>query len=221
MKKKLLTTVLTVGVVLSLVGCGAKETTSSESVAETTESTTEYGTEETTEEVAEETVVEETTEVVEETVVEEQTTETTETVEETVVEETTEDVVEETAGKLPKVFANDDPNTSTVTELESGEEGEYGYMWQENYLFAPYVFVSVGTDIFDKCKAMDVYKPYATVTTSEGDAEVIATMLEGDGYDLYLYVYTLGDSSIMLTGGNPEGMSTEELQSFVDLIRFE
>lgn len=59
-KKKLLTTVLTVSVVLSLVGCGAKETTSSESVAETTEVTTEYGTEETTiEEVVEETVVEE------------------------------------------------------------------------------------------------------------------------------------------------------------------
>lgn len=61
MKKKLLTTVLTVGVVLSLVGCGAKETTSSESVAETTEITTEYGTEETTvEEVVEETTVAET-----------------------------------------------------------------------------------------------------------------------------------------------------------------
>lgn len=58
MKKKLLTTVLTVGMVLSLVGCGAKETTSSESVAETTEVTTEYGTEETTvEEVVEETTV--------------------------------------------------------------------------------------------------------------------------------------------------------------------
>lgn len=71
MKKKLLTTVLTVGVVLSLVGCGAKETTSSESVAETTEVTTEYGTEETTvEEVVEETTVAE-TEAVEETVVEE------------------------------------------------------------------------------------------------------------------------------------------------------
>lgn len=68
MKKKLLTTVLTVGVVLSLVGCGAKETTSSESVAETTEITTEYGTEETTvEEVVEETTVDETeAEVVEE-----------------------------------------------------------------------------------------------------------------------------------------------------------
>ncbi len=61
MKKKLLTTVLTVGVVLSLVGCGAKETTSNESVAETTEVTTEYGTEETTvEEVVEETTVAET-----------------------------------------------------------------------------------------------------------------------------------------------------------------
>lgn len=61
MKKKLLTTVLTVGMVLSLVGCGAKETTSSESVAETTEVTTEYGTEETTvEEVVEETTVAET-----------------------------------------------------------------------------------------------------------------------------------------------------------------
>ena len=61
MKKKLLTTVLTVGVVLSLVGCGAKETTSSESVAETTEVTTEYGTEETTVEETEavEEVVEE------------------------------------------------------------------------------------------------------------------------------------------------------------------
>lgn len=71
MKKKLLTTVLTVGMVLSLVGCGAKETTSSESVAETTEVTTEYGTEETTvEEVVEETTVAE-TEVVEETVAEE------------------------------------------------------------------------------------------------------------------------------------------------------
>lgn len=68
MKKKLLTTVLTVGVVLSLVGCGAKETTSSESVAETTEVTTEYGTEETTvEEVVEETTVAE-TEAVEEVV---------------------------------------------------------------------------------------------------------------------------------------------------------
>lgn len=67
MKKKLLTTVLTVGVILSLVGCGAKETTSSESVAETTEVTTEYGTEETTvEEVVEETTVAE-TEAVEET----------------------------------------------------------------------------------------------------------------------------------------------------------
>ena len=64
MKKKLLTTVLTLGVVLSLVGCGGKETTSSESVAETTEVTTEDGTEETTE--AE---VEEATEVVEETIV--------------------------------------------------------------------------------------------------------------------------------------------------------
>ncbi len=71
MKKKLLTTVLTVGVVLSLVGCGAKETTSSESVAETTEVTTEYGTEETSvEEVVEETTVAE-TEAVEETIVEE------------------------------------------------------------------------------------------------------------------------------------------------------
>lgn len=58
MKKKLLTTVLTVGMVLSLVGCGAKETTSSESVAETTVV-------EATEEVEETTVVEE-TEVVEE-----------------------------------------------------------------------------------------------------------------------------------------------------------
>ena len=64
MKKKLLTTVLTVGVVLSLVGCGATESTSSESVEETTvavtEETTEYGTEEisteedSTEEAAEE-----------------------------------------------------------------------------------------------------------------------------------------------------------------------
>lgn len=61
MKKKLLTTVLTVSVVLSLVGCGAKETTSSESVAETTEVTTEYGAEETSvEEVVEETTVAET-----------------------------------------------------------------------------------------------------------------------------------------------------------------
>ena len=62
MKKKLLTTVLTVGVVLSLVGCGAKETTSSESVAETTVAEEVV---EATEAVEETTVVEE-TEVVEE-----------------------------------------------------------------------------------------------------------------------------------------------------------
>lgn len=219
MKKKLLTTVLTVGVVLSLVGCGAKETTSSESVAETTvaEGTTEYVEETTeveeiaTEEVAEETVVEATTEEV----VEEQTTETTETVEETVVEETTEEVP-----KLPKVFTNDDPDTSTIIEEEYAD-GAYNYMWHENYLIAPYVSIFPGTDKFEECKAKDMYKPYATVTTSEGDAEVIMTMLEGEEFNFYVYVYTLGDSSIMLMGGNPEGMSTEELQYFANLIRFE
>lgn len=76
MKKRLLTAVLAVGVVLSLVGCGSQADTSTTATAE---STTEYGTEETvveevaTEEVAETEVVEETTveEVTEETVVEE------------------------------------------------------------------------------------------------------------------------------------------------------
>lgn len=101
MKKKLLTTVLTVGVVLSLVGCGAKETTSSESVAETTEITTEYGTEETTaEEVVEETTVVETeTEVVEEV--------------------TTEEVVEESEGSIfmKELLANFESQQYVIIEV--------------------------------------------------------------------------------------------------------
>lgn len=100
MKKKLLTTVLTVGVVLSLVGCGAKETTSSESVAETTEVTTEYGTEETTvEEVVEETTVAET--------------------EAEVVEETTVEVVEESEGSIfmKELLANFESQQYVIIEV--------------------------------------------------------------------------------------------------------
>ena len=108
MKKKLLTTVLIVGVVLSLVGCGVKETASSESVAETTESTTEYGTEETTE--AE---VEEATEVVEETIVAEIA-----TVEETVVE-----VVEESEGSIfmKELLANFESQQYVIIEVNDTE----------------------------------------------------------------------------------------------------
>ena len=131
MKKKLLTTVLTVGVVLSLVGCGAKETTSSESVAETTEVTTEYGTEETTvEEVVEETTVAE-TEVVEE------------VVEEPVKEKIPVDITDG-AAVMNQVLENfnaqkyiveasvsteynvEDPTVKTVNEVE------YLYDWESN-----------------------------------------------------------------------------------------
>lgn len=97
MKKNVLTTVLTVGMVLSLVGCGAKETTSSESVAETTEVTTEYGTEETTVE-----------EVVEET-----------TVAEMVEEVTTEEAVEESEGSIfmKELLANFESQQYVIIEV--------------------------------------------------------------------------------------------------------
>lgn len=131
MKKKLLTTVLTVGMVLSLVGCGAKETTSSESVAETTEVTTEYGTEETTvEEVVEETTVAE-TEAVEE------------VVEEPAKEKISVDITDGAAvmnqvlenfnaqkyvveASISTEYNTEDPTVKTVNEVE------YLYDWDSN-----------------------------------------------------------------------------------------
>lgn len=220
MKKKLLTTVLTVGMVLSLVGCGAKETTSSESVAETTvaESTTEYGTEETTE-------------VVEETVVEEQATETTETVEETVVEETTEEVAEETTSVpegYPTVFANDDPRTSEVVDLQSllGDADMRMYVWASDE--APMVTMYPTTENYETVKeavTLDIegVESFATVSTADGEKEVIlVTTANDDGTIKYEYVYTLGNCTIDIDDTVSHSVGTaEDLQYFVDLIRFE
>ena len=230
MRKKLLTTVLTVGVVLSLVGCGAKETTSSESVAETTvaESTTEYGTEETTE------VVEETSESATEEVVEEQTTETTETVEETVVEEATEEVAETTgdASGYPMAFADDDPRTSTVTDLYAslGTEVEPGnakiYLWNDGN--SPMVVVSPGTEDIEELREVlrdygdtpGVLEHFGTVSTAEGEEEVmlcVGTTVEG-----YTdYVYEFGGYTIKMSDQYNQISTVEDLQHFVDLIRFE
>ena len=225
-KKKLLTTVLTVGVVLSLVGCGAKETASNENVAETVvevaEETTEYGAEETTEVVEETTVAEETAT---EEVVEEQATETTETVEETTVEETVvEEVTTETTDipeGMPRVFTNDDPETSTVT-MEKRDDGMYDFFWQKDDMTVPWVTVCPGYDMFEQCNAMDDYSYYANVMTSEEEKEVIATTFDlGEGALLCGYVYKLGDYTICITVIDIEVMSVEKFQSYVDLIRFE
>lgn len=230
MKKKLLTTALTVGVVLSLVGCGAKETTSSENVAETVvevaESTTEYGTEETTE------VVEETTE----TVVEEQATETTETVEETVTEETTEEVAEAVAfldesidwpEGYPKVFINDDPRTSEVADLQSllGDADMRMYVWASDE--APMIAMYPTTENYETVEeavTLDIegVESFATVSTDEGEKEVIlVTTANNDGTVSYKYLYTLGSCTIEIRDLMKAINSVEDLQYFIDLIRFE
>lgn len=219
MKKKLLTTVLTVGMVLSLVGCGAKETTSSESVAETTvaESTTEYGTEETTEEV-------------EETVVEEQTTETTETVEETVVEETTEEVTEETTSAsegYPTVFANDDPRTSEVTDMAEllGVTDMRIYVWNSEE--SPVITMYPDTKNFEISKEasltnVDGFESFSTMVTPDGEKDVILhTITNSDGTTTDEYIYTVGNCTILISDVAQVISTAEDLQHFVDLIRFE
>ena len=219
MKKKLLTTVLTVGVVLSLVGCGAKETTSSGNVAETEVE------EIATEEVAEETVVEATTEEV----VEEQATETTETVEETVVEETTE-AIEETASVpegYPTVFANDDPRTSEVVDLQSllGDADMRMYVWASDE--APIITMYPTTENYETVKeavTLDIegIESFATVSTDEGEKEVVlVTTANDDGTVSYEYVYTLGSCTIEVDDTVSHSVGTaEDLQYFVDLIKY-
>lgn len=218
MKKKLLTVTVGVCLMLALAGCGASETTSNEPVAETTEVTTEYGTEETTE-------------VVEETVVEEQATE---TVEETVVEETTEEVAETTgdASGYPMAFADDDPRTSTVTDLYAslGTEVEPGnakiYLWNDGN--SPMVVVSPGTEDIEEVREIlrdygdtpGVLEHFGTVSTAEGEEEVmlcVGTTVEGHTD----YIYEFGGYTIKMSDQHNQISTVEDLQHFVDLIRFE
>ena len=234
MKKKLLTVTVGTCLMLALAGCGAKETTSNENVAETAvevaEETTEYGTEETTEVVEETTVAEETAT---ETVVEEQTTETTETVEETVTEETTEEVTE-TADNMegyPMAFASDDPRTSTVADVyESiGKQSEYDskvYCWNDGA--SPVVVISSGTKDIEDLNAVlaeygdtpGVFEYFGTVSTTEGEKEVmlcVGCTVEGQAD----YIYEFGGYTVKICDQHSQINSVEDLQHYVDLIRFE
>lgn len=213
-KKKLLTTVLAVGMVLSLVGCGASETTSNEPVAETTEVTTEYGTEETTE-------------VVEETVVEEQATETTETVEETTVEETTEEVAEETASVntgIPTVFTDDDPKTSEVADMAEifGITDYDMYMWKTEG--SPIISIYETTENFELYQEAVLNgvagaESFTTVSTVDGEKEVLR--LVDESTNSYVYAYTLGSFTIKISADMNSIGANYDLQHIADLIRFE
>ena len=236
MKKKLLTVTVGVCLMVALVGCGAKETATvgSESKAnksevgavvsdiafdavdaaiDAVESTTEYGTEETTE------VVEETTE----TVVEEQATETTEAVEETVAEETA-----SAHEGYPTVFANDDPRTSEVVDLQAllGDADMRMYVWAGDE--APIITMYPTTENYETVKeavTLDIegIESFATVSTDEGEKEVVlVTTANDDGTVSYEYVYTLGSCTIKVDDTVSHCVeAAEDLQYFVDLIRFE
>ena len=212
MKKKLLTTVLTLGVVLSLAGCGAKETTSSESVAETTEVTTEDGTEETTE--AE---VEEATEVVEETIVAE--TEDEEAVAEEPVKEKIPVDITDGAAFMNKVFENlktqkyvvledstvlyniEDPSFKETHEMEYlydwnlntacliGKDGDITYYdFTETMVYLPKEdmsgFVKMQYADFEST-LMSIYSSIFEQWVSTGNNFVVTETIEGDYADCY------------------------------------
>lgn len=242
MKKKLLTVTVGVCLMVALVGCGAKETATvgSESKAnksevgavasdiasdavdaaiDALESTTEYGTEETTE------VVEETTE----TVVEEQATETTEAVEETVTEETTENVVKEVTGEeadFPKVFTDDDPRTNAMIDVYAAYgktfDSSKGKLYCWNIEGTPLVRITADTEPYYTVKQLmsddnNEISSFATVSTVDGEKEVL--LLETE--EVTAYAYTLGGYMIEIEEQAKAINSVEDLQHYVDLIRFE
>lgn len=235
MKKKLLTVTVGVCLMLALAGCGAKETATvgSESKADkieagtavgeiasgavdaaidATEVTTEYGTEETTE-VVEETATEET--------VTEETTET--------VEETTEEIAEEVTGEeadFPKVFTDDDPRTNAMTDIYAayGEtfDSSKGKLYCWNIEGTPLVRITAGTELYDTVKQLmsddnNEISSFATVSTVDGEKEVLLLATE----EVTVYAYTLGGYMIEIEEQAKVINSVEDLQHYVDLIRFE
>ena len=198
-----------------LTACGNGQETAMEEV---TESTVEVTVETTTEETTE--VVEETTE----TVVEEQSTETTET-----VEETTENVVKEVTGEeadFPKVFTDDDPRTNAMTDVYAAYGKTFdlskGKLYCWNIEGTPLVHITAETESYDTAKQLmsddnSEISSFATVSTVDGEKEVLLLATE----EVTAYAYTLGGYTIEIEEQAKAINSVEDLQHYVDLIRFE